>query len=152
MDVVCFLHGFVHEYVFLLLLIPLKREDHIVQWSLCFCLQELDWSKSTDFWCVPFIFHVVITSIKLDISWWNNNGCFLMFWSKLTEGECPQSSKQGLVFTFSCPTAGVNLPAHFTTVYAKGSEVKGKEEAIKYQLGTPVPECELHTLGGESEL
>ena len=66
--------------------------------------------------------------------------------------KCPQSSKQGPVFTFSCPTAGVNLPAHFTTVYAKGSEVKGKEEAIKYQLGTPVPECELHTLGGESEL
>ena len=67
-------------------------------------------------------------------------------------GNCPQSSKQGLVFTFSCPTAGVNLPAHFTTVYAKGSEVKGKEEAIKYQLGTPVPECELHTLGRESKL
>ena len=46
----------------------------------------------------------------------------------------------------------MNLPAHFTTVYAKGSEVKGKEEAIKYQLGTPVPECELHTLGRDSEL
>ena len=67
-------------------------------------------------------------------------------------GKCPQSRKQGLVFTFSCPTAGVNLLAHFTTVYAKGSEVKGKEEAIKYQLGTPVPECELHTLGRVSKL